>query len=203
MFLSIAARTDGESSWTADGCVFGDCGQPAPGRSHRRMKAVFNANPPPFTLRPAAPPDDGFLLRLYADTRSNELVRSGWDSAQRNAFFRQQFHARRTDYRIRFPGAEESVVIIEGTDAGFWMIWRSPQELRLVGVELTREQRGRGVGGALVRTLLAEGAACQLPVVLSVRDDNRDAQRLYRRLGFVGLNHAEGYLAMRALPKLR
>jgi ribosomal protein S18 acetylase RimI-like enzyme len=157
--------------------------------------------PPPFALRPVAPPDEGFLLRLYSETRAQELARTGWNSAQREAFLRQQFHARRADHRARFVGAEESVVMIEGEDAGVWMVWRSPAEIRLLNIELAVRHRGRGVGAALIRRLLAESDARALPVVLSVREENIPAQRLYRRLGFAPQARADGYLAMRASPK--
>jgi ribosomal protein S18 acetylase RimI-like enzyme len=81
------------------------------------------------------------------------------------------------------------------------MVWRGPAEIRLVNIELATPHRGHGVGAALIRGLLAEGVARGLPVVLSVREENTSAQRLYRRLGFTPQARAGGYLAMRALPK--
>ena len=165
------------------------------------MKAIYSTNPPPFALRPAAPPDEGFLLRLYADTRANELAQSGWNATQRDAFLREQFHARRADYRSRFAGAEESIVTIEGADAGVWMVWRGQGEIRLVNIELAARHRNLGVGATLIRGLLTEGDARCLPVTLSVREENRAAQRLYQRLGFAPQGRADGYLAMRASPK--
>jgi ribosomal protein S18 acetylase RimI-like enzyme len=156
---------------------------------------------PTFALRPAAPPDDGFLLRLYGETRADELRRTGWDTMQSDAFLRQQFHARRADHRARFSGAEESVVMIEGEDAGVWSVWSGPAEIRLVNIELAIRHRGRGVGAELVRRLLAEGKKRGLPVVLNVREENILAQRLYRRLGFTPQVRADGYLAMRVSPK--
>ena len=156
--------------------------------------------PPACALRPVAPPDDAFLLTTYAETRANELARTGWDSARSEVFLRQQFHARRADHRARFAGAEESIVMIDGRDAGVWTVWRGPAEIRLVNIELATPHRGRGVGGALIRGLLAEGKKRGLPILLSVREDNIPAQRLYRRLGFVPQARADGYLAMRASP---
>lgn len=159
--------------------------------------------PPPFFLRPVAAPDEGFLLRLYANIRAEELARTGWDASQRDAFIRQQFHARRSDYATRFPGAEESIVVIQGKDAGAWTVWRGKNEIRLVNVELDSANRGRGVGGALISGLLQEAKTSRLPAVLSVREDNLAAQRLYLRLGFVRQSRAHGYLGMRAFSGKR
>ena len=163
------------------------------------MKPIAHT-PLSFGLRPAAPPDDGFLLQLYGETRADELARTDWNPIQREAFLRQQFQARRTDYRSRFPGAEASIVMIGAEDVGVWVVWRGQSEIRLVNIELAARCRRRGVGSQLIRGLLAEGANGRRPVVLSVSEENHGAQRLYRRLGFATEGRANGYLAMRAPP---
>ncbi len=167
------------------------------------MSKTVAKTPPSFSLRPPAPPDDGFLLRLYAETRAEELARTGWDAARRDAFLRQQFLARRADYRARFVGAEESIIVIEGEDAGVWMVWRGPEETRLVNVEIRSDLRRRGVGGALIRGLLEEAFRHSRPVTLSVREENRAAKRLYSRMGFISRHAAGGYLQMEAPAKTR
>lgn len=42
-------------------------------------------------LRPSQPGDRGFLVRLYASTRAEELDGLGWSDARRDAFLRMQF----------------------------------------------------------------------------------------------------------------
>ena len=163
------------------------------------MKAAAKA-PPPFFLRAAGPPDQGFLLRLYASTREAELARTGWNGAQRDEFLRGQFEARRADYRHRFPGAEDAIIVVEGADAGAWTVWKSPGEIRLVNIELLPSFRGRGVGSALIRGLLAESVAKGTPLGLSVHESNRDAQRLYQRIGFRPATRANGYIPMGISP---
>jgi ribosomal protein S18 acetylase RimI-like enzyme len=155
---------------------------------------------PPFLLRPAAPPDDAFLLRLYATVRAAELASTDWDATQRGAFIRSQYLARKADYTARFPGAEQAIVTLHGRDAGVWTVWRTKAEFRLINVELLPEYRAQGVGSALLRGLLAEAKTSRLPVRLSVREDNLAAQRLYRRLGFHIEGHRNGYLAMGNMP---
>jgi ribosomal protein S18 acetylase RimI-like enzyme len=61
-----------------------------------------------------------------------------------------------------------------------------PTGLHLYSMWVSSSQRGRGVGEALVRAVLAWAAAEGWKLVrLRVWDDNLPARRLYSRLGFV------------------
>ena len=69
------------------------------------------------------------------------------------------------------------------------------EEIRMVDVALLPEFRGAGVGTALTRELLEEGAKKGKPVRLRVWREN-PALRLYQRLGFK-VERDEGiYLAL-------
>lgn len=164
------------------------------------MQSSTAKNPPAYALRPVAPPDEAFLLRLYAATRADELARTGWNAAQRDEFVRSQYHARRTDYARRYPGAEHSVVTIKDQDAGVWTVWRAPSKILLVNIELLPAHRGQGVGTALLCLLIAEAKTRHLPLHLSVKRENRAAQRLYRRLGFSAGTEEDAYLHMGFTP---
>ena len=164
------------------------------------VNPITAKNRPAILLRPAAPPDDAFLLRLYGTTRAAELARSGWDAMQRNAFIRNQYLARQADYAMRFPDAEHAIVTLRGQDAGVWTVHRGRAEFRLVNIELLPECQGQGIGSALLHNLLTEAKTRGLPVRLSVREDNRAAQRLYRRLGFSTETRNAGYLLMGCIP---
>lgn len=155
---------------------------------------------PSFLLRPIAPPDEAFLLQLYATARAAELARTGWDATQRDVFIRSQYLARKADYTARFPSADQAIITLQGRDAGVWMVWRTKSEFRLINVELLPEYRGQGVGSTLLRGLLTEAKTPRLPVRLSVREDNLGAQRLYRRLGFSIEVRQNGYLVMSITP---
>ena len=160
------------------------------------MKPSAAQNPPPFGLRPAAPPDESFLLRLYAATRATELARTDWNAAQRDEFIRDQYHLRRADYRARHAGAESSIITLRGQDIGTCMVARDTDRILLINIELLPEHRGRGIGSTLIRRLLTEAESKQLPVRLAVRDDNRAATRLYQRLGFSVVARENNYVRM-------
>lgn len=139
---------------------------------------------PAFSLRPAAPPDENFLLRLYAATRAAELARTGMDAAQTQAFIRQQFQSRHRHYEAAFPAASHEVILVNHQEAGVAVVSRSPREIRLVNIELLPAFQGRGIGSAFISKLCQESAEAALPLRLSVHKTNTAARRLYQRLGF-------------------
>jgi RimJ/RimL family protein N-acetyltransferase len=134
-------------------------------------------------LRPVTDDDLPFLLRLYADTRAEELAGVDWPEAQRVAFVRQQFEAQHAWYREQYVGASFDVVEVDGEPAGRLYVARWPAETRIVDISLLRQHRGRGIGTALLRDLLAEADEERRAVSIHVERFN-PALRLYARLGF-------------------
>ena len=66
-------------------------------------------------------------------------------------------------------------------------------------IALLSEHRNSGIGGALLKQLLAEGARGGKPVRLQVELSN-PAQRLYHRLGFRSTANTGVYLQMEWSP---
>jgi ribosomal protein S18 acetylase RimI-like enzyme len=134
-------------------------------------------------LLPVAPGDEEFLYRVYAGTRAEELAVVPWDDAQKDAFLRAQFGAQDRWYHEHYPRASFELVVIDGEPAGRLYLHRGENEIRIVDIALLPEQRGKGVGGALLRDLLAEADAAGKRVTIHVERLN-PALRLYQRLGF-------------------
>lgn len=68
-----------------------------------------------------------------------------------------------------------------------------------VAIAVVPNQRGTGVGGALLRELLGTARLQGFEALsLSVRHDNHAAVRLYERSGFVKLSSGEGSWTMKA-----
>ena len=155
--------------------------------------------PDGVTLRPIAEEDLGFLYRLYASTREEELAVVDWPAEQKEAFLRQQFAAQHAWYQEHYAGASFDVVEMAGRPAGRLYVARWERELRLVDVALLPEHRGSGLGTALVSRVLAEAADAGKPVTIHVERMN-PAQRLYRRLGFTLLEDKGMYLLLEWRP---
>jgi len=147
-------------------------------------------------LRPATDSDDSFLFEVYASTRTEELLTTGWTEDQKQAFLAMQFHAQRSDYTERFPNSELSIVVVDGADAGRLWVDRSADEIRILDIALLPYQRNRGIGTSLLNELIREAQAATAALRHAVYATNERAQRLYRRLGFTVVEDFATYVLM-------
>lgn len=142
-----------------------------------------------IAFRPVTGADGTFLRHLYGTTREEELRAVPWSDAEKAAFVDMQFAAQKAHYEEHYRGCAFLVVELEGRPIGRLYVDRGPEDIRIVDITLLPELRGRGIGGTLMREILAEGQAAAKVVSIHVERDNR-AMRLYRRLGF---RHVDTY----------
>jgi ribosomal protein S18 acetylase RimI-like enzyme len=148
-------------------------------------QAAAGAQPLPFPvrLRPIEDRDHDFLAGLFAATRAAEFAAVPWDEASKRAFLRQQFQFQHHHYVRHYPGAQLSLIEHEGEPIGRIYISRTAGEIRLMEIALVEAWRNRGLGAALVATLLREAQDSGACVTLHV-EPNNPAVRFYQRLGF-------------------
>jgi ribosomal protein S18 acetylase RimI-like enzyme len=134
-------------------------------------------------LRPITEADLPLLERVYASTRTAELAQTGWDDAQKTAFLAFQFRAQHAHYTANYADAEFFVIEQHALPVGrLYLHWRAA-ELRIVDIALLPEARGNGLGGELLRALMACAANDRKSVSIHVEQMN-PAMSLYTRLGF-------------------
>jgi ribosomal protein S18 acetylase RimI-like enzyme len=150
-------------------------------------------------LRAETAEDAGFLARLYASTRADELAVTGWDDATKEAFLAQQFRAQHDYYVANYEGASFDVILVGGKPAGRLYVMRSPDTFRVIDISLLPDHRGRGIGEGLMRSVIDEAGAAGTTVTLHVERHNR-AITLYRRLGFEEIEDHGVYLLMEVRP---
>lgn len=155
--------------------------------------------PPGFTLRSEEEADFEFLAELYASTRRDEVAPVPWSDEEKEAFLRWQFESQYRHYRQHYPDCEFLVIEREERPIGRLYVDRRADQIRLVDIALVSEQRGAGLGTALLRTLLDEGRGSGLPVSIHV-EYNNPALRLYRRLGFCHVDSNGVYYLMTWTP---
>lgn len=165
---------------------------------HPQPKTTGAKSPAQISLRPMSPAGHDFLFTVYAATRQEEIAAWGWPAAQRDAFIRMQFDARRRAYAAAYPSAEQSIVLDGNLAIGSMIICRLPAEIRLVDIALLPEHRNRGIGAHLIAGLISECARPVIPLRLSVATGNR-AIHLYERLGFAVKGVDEMYIEMEYL----
>jgi ribosomal protein S18 acetylase RimI-like enzyme len=134
-------------------------------------------------FRPVTDDDLPFLERLYASTRVEELAPVPWPEETKAAFLAMQFRAQHAHYGRHYADADRFVIARADTAVGRLYVARWAREHRIVDIAFLPEHCGRGLGGALMRDLLDEAAACQKVVRIHVEKQN-PAMRFYRRLGF-------------------
>jgi ribosomal protein S18 acetylase RimI-like enzyme len=135
------------------------------------------------SLRPERPDDAAFLLALYASTREEELAAAPWTVEQKTAFLMQQFAAQRAAWPRQFPTATFDVIEHEGRPIGRLYVDRRGDDVRIVDISLLPSHRGGGIGGTLLRRVIADADRSGSSVSLHVEKGN-PARRLYERLGF-------------------
>ena len=150
-------------------------------------------------LRPVEDADRAFLVELYGSTRAAELAQVPWDEGSKRAFVEHQFAAQDTHYRANYPGATLDVVEVDGARAGRLYVHRGPSDIRIMDIALAPGFRGRGIGTALLRTLIEEADASGRKLSIHV-EVNNPAQSLYRRLGFEPAGEHGVYVLMERPP---
>ncbi|MCG8406615.1 MAG: GNAT family N-acetyltransferase [Phycisphaerales bacterium] len=151
-------------------------------------------------LRPVEAEDDPFLLKVYASTRAAELSQTGWDAAQKETFVRMQFNAQRQHYQSRFPDAEHSVILKGNQTVGRLYVSDSAEELRVLDITVLPEHRSAGIGGAILRDLLASARKAGKPVRIHVEADSR-CTGLFNRLGFTVAQEKELHVLLEWVPR--
>jgi ribosomal protein S18 acetylase RimI-like enzyme len=140
--------------------------------------------PAGIELRPSEPADRDFLLTVYAGTRSEELAVVPWTDADKAAFIKNQFDAQDAYYRQTYADAQFLVILADGARVGRLYLGRIDDELRVIDIALLPDQRGRGIGSALMAWIATLADREGRSVTLHVEPWN-PARRLYERLGFV------------------
>lgn len=152
-----------------------------------------------ISYREMADGDLPFVAALYATTRARELEATGWPDAMKAAFCDQQHRVQQAQYRATYKDAEWLIVERGAAPVGRLYLGRDGDALLLIDVSLVPEQRGAGLGGAIVSDVLAMGRAAGRPVALHV-DRFNPALRLYERLGFRVEEETPLYLRMAWRP---
>ncbi len=152
------------------------------------------------TLRPSTPEDRELLNRIYASTRAGEMAVVPWSEQQKQEFLRFQFDAQDKYYREHFPRAAYDLIVLDGEPVGRLYVDRRADEIRLIDIALLPEHRGAGIGGAIMRDVLAEGEQSGKLVRIHV-EHNNPAMRLYLRLGFCKIEEQGVYHLMEWTPE--
>jgi GNAT superfamily N-acetyltransferase len=150
-------------------------------------------------LRPAAEPDDKFLLEVYAGTRAEELARVPWSPEQQDAFLAMQFAAQKQHYAALYPGASHDIICVDNLPAGRLYLARTAEAFHVVDITLLPQYRNQGIGSFLLRRTMQQAAMKAMPVTIYVETFN-PSLRLFARLGFQSVEEKGFHFLMKWTP---
>ncbi|KAA3609217.1 MAG: N-acetyltransferase [Calditrichaeota bacterium] len=152
-----------------------------------------------ISFRPIQKKEHDLLLEIYASTRENELALVPWTIEQKAVFVKQQFDAQHSYYREHFSKAQFLMVLGDGEPVGRLYRDDRENEIRIIDITLLPKFRGKGIGGKILRDILADGKRRNVLVRIHVEKHN-PALRLYRRLGFQSIEEQGIYYLMEWTP---
>lgn len=140
------------------------------------------------TTRPAGPDDGPFVVDCYLRAMRPSLTawRGDWNERREREQFEETLDVDRT-----------TVISADGSDVGFVMIVEAPRLLQLHTLCIAPEHQRRGIGGEVVRDLIAVGRQTGRDVMISVLKVNPRAEALYARLGFTVFEETAHHRLMR------
>jgi ribosomal protein S18 acetylase RimI-like enzyme len=98
-----------------------------------------------------------------------------------------------------FDPSKNRVVVFEGEDVGVLRTGEGAGEVWVANVQVLPEYQRRGIGAAVIGSVLADAHGRNLPVTLQVLKIN-PARALYERLGFRIRGETVTHYRMRADP---
>ncbi len=128
-------------------------------------------NTPDFKLRQATQADVKLMFRLQKI-----------DGAHLNQDDGEQV-AKFEEYKLDFKPAEIQIVYLAGEPVGRLRVVRG-DEIYIGGMQILPEYRGRGLGTAILESLIEESKQTSKPIRLEVFHNNLPAFSLYQKAGF-------------------
>jgi GNAT superfamily N-acetyltransferase len=152
-------------------------------------------------LRPERLEDRDFCYRLFCESRPPQFAVLAPAAVRQVMTY--QFHGQNLNHLARFPQASVDIIELSGEPIGRLVVDRSAAVLHLVDLAIVPQWRGRGGGTAIMRVLMDEARAAEVPVRLEIAAPDDPSVRLYLRLGFMPIETAPFYTRLEWQPAPR
>jgi ribosomal protein S18 acetylase RimI-like enzyme len=155
---------------------------------------VVLRRPAQHAIRPATEDDVELLTDVVIQaTRAQGRFPPDFDEADYRVGFGEW-----TQEQVRgeVPGSVTSVIELDGRGVGRLRVVRTDADLELGGLQLLPAYQGLGIGGAILRELMAEAEASGRRFVLSVERDNPRARAFYESHDLHVVDETEGDYVM-------
>jgi RimJ/RimL family protein N-acetyltransferase len=157
---------------------------------------VLETTKGPFTLRPERPDDADFLYALFRSHMLASVAAMPVDDAMKETLLRMQFKSQTMTYRAQYPDSRFGILERDGVPFGHLVLHEVDGVATFVDFALLPEERGAGLGTAvMVRLLDWVGERCAV-ARLSILYNNEASLRMTRRVGFVQVAETPPYVEM-------
>lgn len=140
--------------------------------------------------------DLDFLFKVYANTRAEEVARTGWPVEQQLDFLKMQFEAQHKHYQQHYPEASFDLIMFGEQPVGRLYVSHWPTQIRIVDIAILNEFRGCKIGGTLMNRLFIEAREKNLEISIHV-EKNNPAMNWYLGLGFKKIEDKGVYSLMK------
>ena len=151
-------------------------------------------------LRKSVEKDIPFIIKVYRSTREKELSLTNWTEEQKTNFIYMQTMAQLAEYKTKYPGATQQIVLFKNKEAGRFYTWENENEIRIIDITLLPQFIGKGIGSTLLNNLIKRSKEIKKKITLHV-DPLSAALKLYLRLGFVHLSNNGRHYYMEKSPE--
>jgi GNAT superfamily N-acetyltransferase len=157
---------------------------------------TFETPSGPFTLRPEGAEDADFLYGLFRSHMLAGVAAMPVDDAMKESLLRMQFRSQAMSYRAQYPTARFDVLERDGVPFGRLVVHEAAGVATFVDFALLPENRGAGLGTAVMRRVLAWVAERCAVARLSILWNNEASLRMTRRVGFVQVGETPPHVDM-------
>lgn len=156
--------------------------------------------PDGIILRPETPQDEAFLFALFRDTALTDMALLPVDAATKDALVRMQFASQTQTYRAQFPNARFDIVEQHGTPIGRIVVDDDEPAGCIVDFALIPGSRSKGLGTAILATVMQHFVRLQRPARCKVLINNAPSLRMCQRVGFQQIEVIPPFLQLEWRP---
>lgn len=132
-----------------------------------------------------------FVFEVFKSTRMEEFISMNMPEEQLEMLMHMQFRAQQMSYQNQYPSASHQMIEINGRKAGYIIIDRQDDRVRLIFIALLPNFRNQGYGASILQQLKETTFFIMLQVA-----ENNPARKLYRKLGFTEQAESPPYITM-------
>jgi RimJ/RimL family protein N-acetyltransferase len=157
---------------------------------------VLETSHGPIALRAERADDADFLYALFRSHTLPDFAPLPVDDAMKESLVRMQFTSQTATYCAQYPDARFFILERDDTPFGRLIVDENDGIATFVDFALMPENRGAGVGTAVILRVLDWVAERCTAVRLTIVSTNEASLRMTRRIGFVQVGETPPYVEM-------